>query len=157
MNASDIMTSNVATARPDTSVSALARLLLDNKISSVPVVDDQDHVVGIVSEDDLLGRPPSASPRGWWLRMFDDQAVCLEEVATALRLRAQDVMARPVVSVSDQAPIDVVASLMHRRKLKRLPVVRNGKLVGIVSRADLLGALAAGRREPADYSIQDPG
>jgi len=157
MKAADIMTHKVVTVRCDTAVSTLARLLLDSKISAVPVVDDQGHIVGIVSEGDLLGRPPAGSPRGWWLRLFDDQAVCLEELATARHLTAQDVMTRPAVSVSEQAPIDVVASLMHRRKLKRLPVVRDGKLVGIVSRADLLGALIAGRGEPADYAIRDPG
>lgn len=157
MNAADMMTRSVVTVRPDTGVSTLARLLLDNKISAVPVIDDQGHLVGIVSEGDLLGRPPAGSPRGWWLRLFDDQAVCLEELATARHLTAQDVMTRPVVSVSERAPLDVVASLMHRRKLKRLPVVRNGKLVGIVSRADLLDALVAGRGEPAVHSIRDPG
>ncbi len=83
MNVADIMTRKVVTARPNTSVSAVAHLLRDNKISSVPVVDDHDHVVGIISEGDLLGWPPSRSPRGWWLRLFDDEAVCLEELATA--------------------------------------------------------------------------
>ena len=157
MNTADIMTRRVLTVRPETEVSTLARLLLDNNISAVPVVDDEGHVVGIVSEGDLLGRPPAASPRGWWLRLFDEQAVCLEELATARHLTAQQVMTRQVVSVSDDAPVAIGASLMHRRKLKRLPVVRDGRLVGIVSRADLLGALVAGRGEPAGPAIRDPG
>lgn len=140
MNASDIMTSRVLTVSPDASISTLARLLLDNKISAAPVVDEEGHVVGIIGEGDLLGRPSARSPRGWWLRLFDEQAVCLEELATARHLKVRDVMTRQVVSVSDQAPIDLIATLMHRRKLKRVPIIRDGKLVGIVSRADLLDA-----------------
>jgi CBS domain-containing protein len=157
MNASDIMTSKVVTARPDTSVSTLARLLLDNKISAAPVVDKEDRVVGMVSEGDLLGRPSKRSLGGRWLRLFNDEAVCLEELATARHLKAQDVMARQVVSVSDQAPIDLVASLMHRRRLKRVPVLRDGKLVGIISRADLLDAFVASREQAAVSSLGDPG
>jgi CBS domain-containing protein len=105
----------------------VAHLLRDHKISSVPVVDDHDHVVGIISEGDLLGRPPSRSPRGWWLRLFDDEAVCLEEIATAHHLKARDVMTRAVVFILDQAPIDLLATLMRRHRLKRVPVVREGK------------------------------
>jgi CBS domain-containing protein len=147
MNAADIMTREVVTVRPDTSVSAVAHLLRDKKISSVPVVDDHDHVVGIISEGDLLGRPPSRSPRGWWLRLFNDETVCLEEIATARHLKARDVMTRDVVSILYQAPIDLLATLMRRHRLKRVPVVREGKLVGIVSRADLLDALVGDREE----------
>lgn len=149
MNAADIMTREVVTVRPDTSVSAVAHLLRDHNISAVPVVDDHDHVVGIISEGDLLGKPPSRSPRGWWLRLFDDEAVCLEEIATARHLKAQDVMTRDVVSVLDQAPMDLLATLMRRHKLKRVPIVRDGKLVGIVSRADLLDALLGDHEETA--------
>jgi len=156
MNASDVMTSNVVTVSPDTSVSTLARLLLDHKISAVPVVDEQGQVVGIVGEGDLLGRPSARSLPGWWLRLFNEEAVCLEALATARHLKAKDVMTRHVTSVSDQTPIDLIASLMHRRKLKRVPVIRDGKLVGIVSRADLLDALM-GRRETAVSSRCDVG
>ena len=144
MNAGDIMTTNVVTVSPDTSITALARLLLDNNISAVPVVDDDGEVVGMVSESDLLGRPSIRSLRGWWLRLFDEEALCLEELAAAKQLRAGDIMTRRVVSVSDRMPIDLIASLLHRRKVKRVPVVRDGKLVGIVSRVDLLDAFVGG-------------
>ena len=83
MNATDIMTTNVIAVSPDASVSTLARLLLDNKISAVPVVEEDGRVVGIVSESDLLGQPSSRSLRGWWLRLFDEETPCLEELATA--------------------------------------------------------------------------
>ena len=141
MNAAEIMTKRVITVRPDTSVGEIADLLLDHKVSAVTVIDDDRHVVGIVSEGDLLGHPPSGSPRAWWLRLFNDDTVCLEEIATALHLKARDVMTKPVVTVVDQTPVDVLATLMRRRKVKRVPVLQNGKLVGIVSRTDLLEAL----------------
>ena len=127
--------------RPDTSVGEIAGLLLNHKISAVPVIDDDRHVVGIVSEGDLLGHPPSGSPRAWWLRRFNDGTVCLEEIATARHLNARDVMTKPVVTVVDQTPVDVLATLMRRRRVKRVPVLQEGKLVGIVSRTDLLEAV----------------
>jgi len=105
------------------------------------VIDNDHHVVGIVSEGDLLGHPPSGSPRAWWLRLFNNDTVCLEEIATARHLKARDVMTKPVVTVVDQTPVDVLATLMRRRRVKRVPVLQDGKLVGIVSRADLLEAL----------------
>ena len=141
MNAAEIMTKEVVTVSPDTSVGEIAGLLLDHKISALPVVDDDRHIVGIVSEGDLLGQPPSGSPRAWWLRLFNEGAVCREEIATARYLTARDVMTKPVVTVVDETPIDVLATLMRRRRVKRVPVLQDGKLVGIVSRTDLLEAL----------------
>jgi len=155
MKASDIMTGTVVTVRPDTTVSTVAGLLLDRRISAVPVVDDHARLVGIVSEGDLLGRPSRQSLRGWWLRLFNDEAACLEELATARHLTARDVMTHHVISVAAEAPIDVVASLMHRHRLKRVPVLDDGKLVGIISRVDLLNALAGSKEQPALYSLGD--
>jgi CBS domain-containing protein len=135
------MTKRVITVRPDTSVGEIGDLLLDHKVSAVPVIDNDRHVVGIVSEGDLLGHPPSGSLRAWWLRLFSDGTVSLEEIATARHLKARDVMTKPVVTVVDQTPVDVLATLMRRRRVKRLPVLQDGKLVGIVSRTDVLEAL----------------
>jgi CBS domain-containing protein len=140
--ASTIMTTKVVAVTPETSVAEIADLLLDHKISAVPIIDDEQHVIGIVSEGDLLGRPPSGSPRGWWLRLFNESAVCLEEIATARHLKARDVMTSPVVIVTEQTPIDILATLMRRHRVKRVPVVKDGRLVGIVSRSDVLDALA---------------
>jgi CBS domain-containing protein len=120
------MTKEVVTVRADASVGEIAGLLLDNRISAVPVIDDDDHVMGIVSEGDLLGQPPSGSPRAWWLRLFNEGAVCLEEVATARHLKARDIMTKPVVTVVDHTPVDVLATLMRRRRVKRVPVLQDG-------------------------------
>ena len=134
MNAAEIMTKEVVTVRPDTSVGEIADLLLDHKVSAVPVIDNDRHVVGIVSEGDLLGHPPSGSPRAWWLRLFNDGTVCLEEIATARHLNARDVMTKPVVTVVDQTPVDVLATQMRRRKVKRAPVL--DLLEALMRRAD---------------------
>src|ERR1700757_2986958 len=99
MNAMEIMTKEVVTVRPDTSIAEIADLRLNHKVTAVPVVGDDRHVVGIVSEGDLLGHPPSGSPRAWWLGLFNDDTVCLEEIATARHLKARDVMTKPVVTV----------------------------------------------------------
>jgi CBS domain-containing protein len=141
MKAADIMTRNVVTVAPDTSVPEIAALLLLNRISALPVVDEAGCVLGIVSEGDLLGRPPAGSPRASWLRLFDENAVLLEEIATARHLKAREVMTKPAVTVGEDTPIEVLATLMRRRRIKRVPILRDGKLAGIVSRADLLDAL----------------
>ena len=148
--AAAIMARKVVTATPDTSVVEIAGLLLAHKVSAVPVVDDGNRVVGVVSEGDLLGRPPAGSPRGWWLRLFNESTVCLEEIATARHLKARDVMTSPAVTVGNQTPIDVLATLMRRRRVKRVPVLQNGRLVGIVSRTDVLDALVRGDGEAED-------
>ena len=147
MKVADIMTGDVVTAKPDTSVSDTAQLMLANRIGAIPVVDDEDRVVGIVSDHDLLRHPPSDSPRAWWLRLFDKDAVCLEDIAAARDLPVRDVMVRHVTTVSDDMPIGVLGSLMRRRKLKHVPVTRGGRLVGIVSRGDLLDALVKQHEE----------
>ncbi len=145
MSAADIMTRKVVTVRPDSAAGTVARLLLDHHIGAVPVIDDDNRVIGIVSQADLLGRPAAGSPRAWWLRLFSDKVLCLEEIANAAELTASDVMTRRVVTISQEAPIALVAGLMHRHRMKCLPVVRDGRLVGIVSRGDLLKGLVQGR------------
>jgi CBS domain-containing protein len=147
--ASVIMTTEVVTATPETTVAEIAGLLLEHKISAVPVVDGEHRVIGIVSEGDLLGRPSAGSPRARWLRLFNDNAATLEEIVTARHLKARDVMTGPAVTVGEDTPITVLAGLMRRRRVKRLPVVHNGRLVGIVSRADVLDALVRYSEEAA--------
>ena len=136
-----IMTRQVVTEPIPTRRRRVARLMLTHRVSAIPVVDDEARVVGIVSDHDLLRRPPSDSPRAWWLRLFDESAACLEDIATARHLHARDVMTSPAVTVGDKTPIDVLATLMRRRRVKRVPVLQHGRLVGIVSRTDLLDAL----------------
>jgi CBS domain-containing protein len=158
MRAADIMTKEVVTARPETSVSEIARLLLDHGISAVPIIDDERRVLGIVSEDDLLGHPPSGSPRSRWLRLFDQTAVSLEQIATARHRKAREVMTSPAVTVVDHTPLAVLAGLMHRRRVKRVPVLHDGRLAGIVSRSDVLAALVhRGQPDESRGRAERPG
>jgi CBS domain-containing protein len=145
MKAAEIMTREVLTVGPDTSVGEIATLLLDNAITGVPVIDDSGHVVGVVSESDLIGRPLAESRRAWWLRLFAERAVTLEEIAAARQLKARDVMTKPAVTVGEETPLAILATLMRRRRINRVPVLKEGRLVGIVSRADLLYAFTRAR------------
>lgn len=145
MNASDIMTTPVITAAPDTPVRKIAALLLEHRISAVPVVEDGG-VVGIVSEGDLLhrheiGTDRADRARSWWLRLLGTD-LSIEDYVRSHARYARDVMTREVVSVAPDTPIAQIASLLEARGVKRVPVLRGGRLVGIVSRANLIQALA---------------
>jgi CBS domain-containing protein len=143
MNAGDVMTGSVITVAPEATVEEIARLLLDHRISGVPVVQN-GAVLGVVSEGDLVRRVAEAgapAPAGW-LDLFTS-AAAKAFVRTHGR-HARDVMTAPAVSVGRETPVAEVAAMMERRRLKRLPVVDgDGMLVGIVTRANLLRALAA--------------
>ena len=143
MHARDIMTPDVITAAPDTKLSELVRTMLDRRISALPVVAD-GAVVGMVSEGDLLRRPElgTAPGRPRWLLLlgFPDHAAAA--YARTHGRTAGEVMSHPVITVTEDTPVEAVATLMERHRIKRLPVLRQGHLVGLVTRADLLRALA---------------
>lgn len=150
MNANDIMTAPVITVGPDTAVRHIAALLLKHRISAVPVVSN-GKLAGIVSEADLLHRheigTESAGRGGaWWLRLLSaDSSVSAYVKSHATR--ARDVMTAEVVTVAPDTPLADIATLLERRRVKRVPVVEGGRVVGIVSRSNLVQALAAeGRR-----------
>ena len=148
MRAMDVMTTNVITVGPNTSVQEVATLLSERGISGVPVVDAQDRVVGIVSEGDLLHRVETGTERrvqrrrSWWLdRIGSDEDLARDYVKSHGRT-VKDVMTREVISVTDTTELADIATLLETKMIKRVPVVRDGKLVGIVSRANLVRALA---------------
>jgi CBS-domain-containing membrane protein len=145
MQAKDVMTTTVVTVPPDTRVEQIAALLLERRISGVPVVDAGGRLLGIVTEGDLMRRPEMGTERqrGWWLRFFGDERERAEEYARAHGSRADQVMTRNVVTVSEETPVREIARLLEERHIKRVPVVRDGRVVGIVSRANLLHGLAA--------------
>lgn len=163
MEAKDVMTTHVVTVRPDARVEHIAALLLEQRISGVPVVDADRRVVGIVTEGDLMRRPDIGTERhrGWWLRLFGDERERAAEYARAHGSRAEEVMTRNVVTVTEATPVGEIARLLEEHRIKRVPVVRDGKLVGIVSRANLLHSLAArpapvhSERLPDDRAIRD--
>jgi CBS domain-containing protein len=163
MHASDIMSTPVISVAPDTPVKDIAALLFEKRISGVPVLDE-GRLVGLVSEGDLLRRHEIGTERAkrggsWWLRMFGADQTPAEYVKAHGR-RAQDVMTREVLTIMPDTPVAEIATLLESRGIKRLPVMRDGELVGIVSRANLVQALAGMRpaairvTPPADQAIR---
>jgi CBS domain-containing protein len=154
MLARDVMTPGVVTVSPETPVREIARVLLDHGISAVPVVDSLEAPVGIVSEGDLIGRTEAdrLGRRDWWLELMANAAAPdANFLARAQRdeIRARDVMTAPVVTVGDTTDVTELARILSAYHIKRVPVLRDGRIVGIVSRADLLRALAAPPKVPA--------
>jgi CBS-domain-containing membrane protein len=141
MHAKDVMTANVISVTEEAPVHEIVRLLLKHRISAVPVVDGARNVVGIVSEGDLL-RPEGASARRpWWLEaVFAGRMVSFDR---AHGRTAGAIMTRNVVTVDEDTPLNQIAELLERRRIKRVPVLKDGRLTGIVSRANLLHGLAS--------------
>ena len=120
MIARDIMTRKVATIHPEASVQEAAQLLDQKRISGAPVVDSDGKIIGIVTEADIISK-------------VDREGLCVA-----------DIMSHDVIAVDEETPVGEIAALLTERKIKRVPVVENGKLVGIVSRADIVHAVAEG-------------
>jgi CBS domain-containing protein len=148
IKAGEVMTSPAAYVMAETPLKEIANLLLRERISAVPVLDDTGSLLGMVSEGDLVRRSAdNGEHRSWWLDLFEADTHHTSEFLNYLRglgLRAKDVMSRDVISVSEETPITKVAGLLEANRIKRVPVLRHDKVVGIVSRADLLRVLARG-------------
>jgi CBS domain-containing protein len=143
MNAADIMTPDVITVSPDAPLDQIVNLMLGNQISGIPVTEG-GCVIGIVTEGDLLRRIELGSePRRPHLLELVSRATPLAaEYVRSHGRKASEVMSADVVAVDEATPIAEIARLLETRRIKRVPVLRDGKLVGIVSRANLLRALA---------------
>jgi CBS domain-containing protein len=139
------MTAEVLTVGPETSVTDVAKLMLDRRISGVPVVD-ADRLVGIVSEGDLMRRAELITERRpWWLGLASSPEDQAKAYVKAHGLKARDVMTKEVVTIDERDPLDQVAMIFEELGIKRAPVMQGDKMVGIVSRANLLQGLAAGK------------
>jgi CBS domain-containing protein len=147
LSAASIMTRDVATARPDDSVAKVAKLLSDREISAVPVCDEQGRLLGMLSEGDLM-RPfgkENALRRDWWLNLLAEGIDLAPGFLDYIRLdnrRAHDLMIAPVITAPEDASVPELADLLARHRIKRVPITREGRIVGIVSRADVVRALA---------------
>jgi CBS domain-containing protein len=144
MDASDIMSHPVVTIELDTTVTALARIMVEQRISAVPVID-KGALVGIVTEGDLLRRAEIGSEhrRSRWAELIFANRNLAAEYTKEHGRRISDVMTHSVVTVAPTASLGEIADILESRHIKRVPVVENGKLVGIVSRANLVQALAS--------------
>jgi CBS domain-containing protein len=160
MHAGDVMTPDVICATPDTPLCELVCLMLDHQIGGVPIVED-GRVVGIVSEGDLLRRAETGTePRvSRWLELVTSTDRLAADYSRSHGRKAGEIMTRNIVTVTDTTPIADVAHLLETRHIKRVPVIRDGKLVGIVSRRNLLQALATRLSAPSaaadDRGIRD--
>lgn len=155
MKVRDVMTTNVVSVRPEATVEEIAKLLVERRISAVFVVGDDGHPVGVVSEGDLMRRAETGTERvrSWWLRFFADLDQLASEYAKTHGRRARDVMTQNLVHVSEETSLGEVAVLLETHRIKRVPVIRGGRIVGVVSRANLVQALAVAK--PGTVAISD--
>ncbi|NQV57525.1 MAG: CBS domain-containing protein [Rhodospirillales bacterium] len=162
MFAKDIMTTNVITVGPDQTVAEIAKLLINRRISAAPVVDENGKILGIVSEGDLVHRVLGDNEvrRSWWLSFLGDPSDVPAEYAKLHGRKARDVMTKDVVTAPSFTPINSIAEMLEKKRIKRVPIVDNGKLMGIVSRANVIQALigqtdkAPKEASPSDQAIR---
>lgn len=153
LKARDVMTRHIVSARPDMPTRQVARLLVDNHISAVPVIDEDGMALGMVSEGDLIGRNEMdrEARRDWWLELIAQDPERTGPMLSSLQATrtARDIMSAPIIMVGEDTGLNEIAQVLATYRVKRVPVVRDGRVVGIVSRADLLRALAQQNPAPA--------
>jgi CBS domain-containing protein len=158
MIASDVMTRNVISVPPDATVADAVALMLDRGISGLLVVDHGGTLAGIVTEGDLLRRDElgTGRRRSWWLRLIASPGRQAADFTRTHGRRVSDVMTQDVISVTVTSPLEEIVAIMEEHRIKRVPVLDGNKVVGVVSRADLLRALAVAAREHAVAAGDDP-
>jgi CBS domain-containing protein len=144
MKASDVMSRNILSVGRDATIAEAIRLMLDNQISGLPVIDAAGRLVGILTEGDLLRRSETGTERHRprWLEILMGPGRLAGEYVRTHGRKVEEIMTRDLVSVTPDTPLDEIVALMERRRIKRVPVLDGDTPVGIVSRADLLRALA---------------
>ena len=157
MLAREAMTPTPVAVPATLAIEDCARILLEKRISAVPVVDSDHRIIGIVSEGDLMRRRETGTERrySWWLELVSDPRTMARDFVKSSGHKVSDVMTRQVVSVTEETPLATIAQILEKHRIKRVPVVREGKLVGIVSRADLVRALLVGRPAPSAAAASD--
>lgn len=145
LRARDVMTTRIISVGTRCTVGEVADVLSVHGVSAVPVVEEDGRLVGIVSEGDLVRRAEigtTARPRSWWINLFRNGAALAAEYTRGHSTRIADVMTRDVDTVAEDTPLAEIAGLLEEKRIKRIPVMRSGRIVGIVSRANLVRALA---------------
>ncbi|MFY9622785.1 MAG: CBS domain-containing protein [Rhodoplanes sp.] len=151
MNAVDVMVRDVVTTKPDDLVADAIKLLIQHDVSALPVVDSAGKVIGIISEADLVRREEIGTEkhRPWWLEALTPASTLAEEFAKSHGRHVSEVMSTKVVSASEDTPLGEIATLLERNRIKRIPILRDGKLVGVVSRSNLIQAVASAQAQLA--------
>jgi CBS domain-containing protein len=149
MRAHHIMTHHVITVSPDASILDAADIMLTNRVSGLPVVDPAGELLGIVSEGDFLRRSELGTQRkrARWLQFFTSPGRLAKDFVTESGRKVGDVMTRHAITASEQTPLEELVSLMERHGIRRLPVLHQNRLVGIVTRSNLLQAFASMAKE----------
>ncbi len=157
MIASDVMTRNVISVQPTATIAQAVELMLERGISGLLVVDAAGTLAGIVTEGDLLRRDELGTERrrSWWLRLIASPGRQAADFTRTHGRRVSDVMTRDVISVDVNAPLEQIVELMEEHRVKRVPVLEGDRVVGVVSRADLLRALSAVAREHGAVASDD--
>jgi CBS domain-containing protein len=154
MRAIDVMVRDIVTVHPDTDVADAVKLLSEHDISALPVVDESGNLIGMLSEADLIHRSEIGTEkhRPWWQEAVTGASTLAEEFAKSHGKKVGEVMTDGVITVTEDTPLSEIAALFERKRIKRVPVVKDGKLVGIVSRSNLIQALASviGRMDQHD-------
>lgn len=148
----DVMTTSVLSVRPDALIKDVARLLIENRISGLPVVDDTGRVIGVISEGDLLVKEQSRSAihRRPLARIFGESGDTRQSLAKVDARTAGDAMTTPPVTIDASSPVGMAATLMIQRRVNRLPVLENDRLAGIATRADVISAFVRTDEDLAD-------
>lgn len=157
MNAGDVMTRQIVSVAPETSILDMAQLMLKNRVSGLPVLDGNGNLVGIVTEGDCLRRSETGTERRRprWLEFLMGPGRLANDYVHTHGGKVSEVMTANPVTVAEDTPLYEVVHLMETRRIKRIPVLRGRQVVGIVSRADLLHALASTAREIASGGADD--
>src|ERR1700756_3307333 len=144
MRATDVMVRDVVTVRPDTDIADAIKLLAEHDVSALPVHDAAGNLVGMLSEADLIHRVEIGAEkrRPWWVEAVTGASTLAAEFAKSHGKKVGEVMTTGVIAVLEDTPLSEIAAVLERNQIKRVPVVRDGKLIGIVSRVKLIQALA---------------
>lgn len=159
MKAADVMVSKVITVGPTTTIQEVASILLANRISAVPVVGEHGELIGIVSEGDLIRRIEVGTERhrSWWLGLLASNRALATEYVMSNARKVADIMTRRVVTATPDTPLGDIATLLEKNSIKRVPIMNDGKIVGIVSRANLVQALASmAKKTKKKTSVANP-
>jgi CBS-domain-containing membrane protein len=159
MNASDVMVRDVVTVGPDEDVSKAVKLLVDHDISALPVIDSERRVIGVLSEADLIHRENigTAKQRTWWLEAVTPASMLALDYAKSHGRKVSELMSEHVISADENTSLTDLANILEKHRIKRVPILKHGKLIGIVSRANLIQALASAPPKDESNQLADRG